>query len=108
MRPFACCCSFPDVPACSLRVLHCSRPLRRLLPHRAQYHPGNPGFLDVAYATYPEPASDDGWTTLAVVPDYWPHRQAQQTNYSIVVAAPDVDCAHCVLRVRYHPSESPP
>ena len=51
------------------------------------------------------PRSED-FTTLATVPDYWPHLQAQQTNFTVVVKVPDISCAHCTLRVRYHPNST--
>jgi hypothetical protein len=67
------------------------------------YNPGWPGYLDVAYSTIPNPTSDDNFTMLAVVPDFWAHLQAAQTNFSVPVLVPTLDCAHCVLRVRYLP-----
>ena len=51
-------------------------------------------------APFPEPTSDDNFTTLYVLPDYWAHLQAAQTNFSVAVLVPNIDCAHCVLRVR--------
>jgi len=68
------------------------------------YSPGHPGFLDVSYAKGPNPQSSD-FITLATVPDYWPWLQVSQTNFSIPVSVPDIDCTHCVIRVRYHPNK---
>jgi len=68
------------------------------------YNPGWPGYIDVAYAVGPNPKSGD-FKLLAQISDYWPHLQAKQTNFSIPISVPNVDCPHCVIRVRYHPNK---
>lgn len=68
------------------------------------YNPGHAGFIDVAYAQGPNPQSSD-FIPLATVPDFWPWMQASQTNFSIPVSVPNIDCPHCVIRVRYHPNK---
>lgn len=65
------------------------------------------GFIDVAYAPGPNPQSSD-FIPLATVPDFWPWMQASQTNFSIPVSVPNIDCPHCVIRVRYHPNSASP
>ena len=70
------------------------------------YNPGWPGFLDVAWAIGTNQTSDDGFTILSQIPDYWPHLQAQQTNFSVPILVPNIDCDHCTLRVRYHPNSA--
>jgi hypothetical protein len=35
---------------------------------------------------------------LATVPDFWPHLQAAQTNFSVPVLVPNVDCKQCILQ----------
>jgi len=69
------------------------------------YNPANPGFMDVAIFMGADPTSDDNFTTLAVLPDYWAHLQAAQSNFTVPVLLPNIDCEHCTLRVRYHPNK---
>jgi len=68
------------------------------------YNPGNPGFIEISFAPNPNPQEKD-FVVLKRIRDYWPHNQAQQTNFTIPVQFPFVDCDACVLRVRYHPNK---
>ena len=109
---------------------HLTMPDAQFQQNLNHYNPGWPGYLDVSWgvcaavrratrvsasapraqsirmpaaacaAPFPEPTSDDNFTTLYVLPDYWAHLQASQTNFSVAVLVPNIDCAHCVLRVR--------
>ena len=69
------------------------------------YNPGHAGFLDVGIAPFFPATSDDNFTVLATIPDYWSHWQGSQTNFSIPVVIPSTPCDHCVLRIRYNPNK---
>eukprot|EP00052_Salpingoeca_macrocollata_P031233 m.322274 g.322274 ORF g.322274 m.322274 type:complete len:542 (+) comp26676_c0_seq1:124-1749(+) len=66
------------------------------------YEVGFPGYIDVGYSTKTNPTSDDDFVVLAVVADTNWHQQSHQQNYTLTFAAPNVECAHCVMRVRYN------
>jgi len=76
--------------------------LQQALNH---YQPGDEGWIDVSYAASATPATDAEFTVIARIPDVYKHMQAAQTNYTVPVAVPDVDVAHGVLMVRYHPNK---
>eukprot|EP00158_Paraphelidium_tribonemae_P000153 Partr_v1_DN1861_c0_g1_i1_m45594 putative Chitin binding domain len=69
------------------------------------WNPGWPGIMDVAIAASAAAGDAGNWTTLTSVPDYWPHLQAAQTNFTVPVYVPNEPCAGCVLRVRYLPNK---
>jgi hypothetical protein len=69
------------------------------------WNPGWPGIMDVAIAASAAAGDAGNWTTLTSVPDYWPHLQAAQTNFTVPVYVPNEPCIGCVLRVRYLPNK---
>uniref|UniRef100_A0A6B2L247 Uncharacterized protein n=1 Tax=Arcella intermedia TaxID=1963864 RepID=A0A6B2L247_9EUKA len=69
------------------------------------YNPGWPGYLDVSYAVGSSLPNDDPFVVLDRIPDYWSHAQSSQTNFSVPVLIPAVQCDWCTLRVRYHPNK---
>lgn len=60
--------------------------------------------MDVSFATAAGAVAGD-WSVLTTIPDYWSHLQASQTNFSIPIVVPDLDCDACVFRVRYSPNK---
>jgi hypothetical protein len=69
------------------------------------YNPGYPGFLDISYAVGSTPPNQDSFILLEEVPDRWTHLQAAQTNFSVPILIPNMDCIWCTLQVRYHPNK---
>eukprot|EP01006_Ploeotia_vitrea_P062653 TRINITY_DN84185_c0_g1_i1.p1 TRINITY_DN84185_c0_g1~~TRINITY_DN84185_c0_g1_i1.p1 ORF type:complete len:521 (-),score=97.91 TRINITY_DN84185_c0_g1_i1:56-1420(-) len=65
------------------------------------YNPGNPGFIDVAVAPY----GSNNFQTLQSIPDFWAHLQRHQQNFSVPIPMPNINCPHCVMRIRYHPNK---
>eukprot|EP00761_Pharyngomonas_kirbyi_P003362 gb/GECH01003366.1/.p1 GENE.gb/GECH01003366.1/~~gb/GECH01003366.1/.p1 ORF type:complete len:458 (+),score=112.03 gb/GECH01003366.1/:1-1374(+) len=68
------------------------------------YNPGHPGFMDIAWAEGSNP-SDSDFKVVSRVNDWWSHSQADQTNFTVHANVPNIDCDHCVLRVRYVPNK---
>ncbi|XP_046346789.2 uncharacterized protein LOC124127434 [Haliotis rufescens] len=62
------------------------------------YSVGYSGYMDVAIA----PLSSSDFQLLAVVSDKYVYAQDHQRNYTVVVSVPDMECDHCVIRVRYN------
>ena len=60
--------------------------------------------MSVSWAPFPDVA-DANFTELTRIPDYWPHLQAMQTNFSVTFMVPDVEIPHAVLRVIYAPNK---
>lgn len=69
------------------------------------YNPGWQGTLDVSWGNGFNQTSDSEFTIATVVPDYWAHFQAEQTNFTIAVPVPTTPCPHCTMRVRYVPNK---
>jgi hypothetical protein len=69
------------------------------------YEPGYPGFMDISWSLIPNPTSDNDFFTLDVIPDFNAHMQWNQQNFSRTITVPNVDCPHCVLRMRYAPNK---
>ncbi|CAH1799035.1 unnamed protein product [Owenia fusiformis] len=63
------------------------------------YTVGFPGFMDVALGI--DEKDPNNFTVLAVVQDDNFHAQDHQQNYTAAVVLPNIDCSHCVLRMRY-------
>ncbi|XP_038062919.1 uncharacterized protein LOC119733409 [Patiria miniata] len=63
------------------------------------YEVGYPGYMDVALANNSNPYAH--FDIMGVFGDVNEHAQDNQQNYSLPVVLPDIDCSHCVLRVRY-------
>ena len=59
------------------------------------YEPGWPGWMDISFACNDSGSisSADQFTQLRVVPDFYAHFQATQTNYSMEVELPDTTCS---------------
>eukprot|EP01089_Gocevia_fonbrunei_P017992 TRINITY_DN599_c0_g1_i3.p1 TRINITY_DN599_c0_g1~~TRINITY_DN599_c0_g1_i3.p1 ORF type:complete len:149 (-),score=31.62 TRINITY_DN599_c0_g1_i3:43-489(-) len=76
------------------------------------WYPNNPGFMDVAIANNPETTNATDFVQFGkTVPDYNANNMATQTNFTISGFLPDIDCDHCVLRLRYashNPDEAVP
>ncbi|CAH1799012.1 unnamed protein product [Owenia fusiformis] len=69
------------------------------------YSVGFPGYMDIALAQ----SDSANFTLLTVVRDENFHAQDHQQNYTAAVVFPNIDCDHCVLRMRYQshkPGES--
>lgn len=62
------------------------------------YAVGFPGYMDLAVAPY----NSDNWITLAVMQDEYLHEKYHAQNFTAVVILPNMDCPHCVLRIRYN------
>lgn len=63
------------------------------------YDIGFPGYIDISIAT-----SDDvkaAFHIEATIGDKYEYSQAHQHNYSIPINVPNIQCDHCVLRMRY-------
>jgi hypothetical protein len=69
------------------------------------YSIGNRGWIDIGLSDKPNPQSDDDFEVLETFPDYNAYHQWTQTNFSVDVVLPDIDCPACVLRIRYHPNK---
>eukprot|EP01116_Phalansterium_solitarium_P002429 TRINITY_DN1244_c1_g1_i1.p1 TRINITY_DN1244_c1_g1~~TRINITY_DN1244_c1_g1_i1.p1 ORF type:complete len:496 (+),score=191.61 TRINITY_DN1244_c1_g1_i1:69-1556(+) len=69
------------------------------------YNPGWQGTLDVSFGTGFNQTSDKDFTIVSVIPDFWAHLQASQTNFTVAVPVPATPCPHCTLRVRYVPNK---
>lgn len=68
--------------------------------HLNYYYSPNPGQLDISFALGPDPNEND-FRTLSSFNDYNPMNFNTQTNFSIQVQLPNIECDQCVLRVRY-------
>jgi len=69
----------------------------------------NPGKLVVDFAATADPVEDDFTSLGDAISDYNALNEITQTNFTIKIAVPDVDCEHGVLRLRYvsqNPSEN--
>ena len=64
------------------------------------YYPVNPGRLDISFALGLDPNEED-FHELNSFNDYNPMNHNTQTNFSIEVQLPNIECEQCVLRVRY-------
>jgi len=69
------------------------------------YEPGYPGFMDIAYSTNSSATEDEQFFVLAVIPDFNAHMQLNQRNFSYTITVPNIQCAQCVLRMRYAPNK---
>jgi hypothetical protein len=69
------------------------------------YTIGNSGRIDIALSYLENPSKDEDFHVLDQISDYYAYRQWTRTNYSLTVNMPDIDCKHCVLRVRYLPNK---
>ncbi|XP_033113309.1 uncharacterized protein LOC117113913 [Anneissia japonica] len=62
------------------------------------YELGYPGYMDIAYAM----ATDmNDFHVVAIIGDVNEYAQSHQRNYSIPIMIPNIDCPHCVIRLRY-------
>ncbi|XP_071954895.1 uncharacterized protein [Antedon mediterranea] len=62
------------------------------------YETGFPGYMDISYAM----ATDmNDFHTVAIIGDVNEYAQYHQRNYTIPIMIPNIDCSHCVLRLRY-------
>ena len=68
--------------------------------HLNHYYPLNPGQLDISFAIGLDPPEED-FSILKSFNDYNPMNHNTQTNFSIEIQLPNIECEHCVLRVRY-------
>jgi hypothetical protein len=64
------------------------------------FYVGNPGELKVDFANVPNPTEADFYD-LVDLHDYNAMNEISQTNFTLRVAVPDIECSHCVLRLRY-------
>jgi hypothetical protein len=64
------------------------------------YHE-NPGSLVADFAVGPDPEEGDFSPLGQPIPDYNAMNMITQTNFTVSVTVPNVDCPHCVLRMRY-------
>lgn len=62
---------------------------------------GSPGILEWAVSLTADPQSDDQFEVLGTINDYDAYHEWTQTNVTLNVILPNVDCPHAVLRVRY-------
>lgn len=61
----------------------------------------NPGSIVVDFANVPDPVESDFTQLGNPITDWNAMNMITQTNFTIPVKVPNVDCDHCVLRVRY-------
>jgi len=64
------------------------------------YYIQNPGKLVADFANAADPTEAD-FTELGSIHDYNAMNEITQTNFTLSVPIPNVDCEHCVLRMRY-------
>lgn len=69
------------------------------------YNVGHPGYLKLAWSCGVNQTSDMQFTDLTGVPDYWAHWQSTQTNFSLAVSVPNVNCPLATLQGMYHPNK---
>ena len=65
------------------------------------YSVGSPGILDWAVSLSADPQSDAEFEVLGSIQDYDAYHEWTQTNLTLKIVLPNVDCPHAVLRVRY-------
>lgn len=65
------------------------------------FYDKNPGSLVADFAVGPDPAEDDFTPLGQPIPDYNAMNMITQTNFTVSVTVPNVDCPHCVMRMRY-------
>eukprot|EP01116_Phalansterium_solitarium_P020650 TRINITY_DN6149_c0_g1_i2.p1 TRINITY_DN6149_c0_g1~~TRINITY_DN6149_c0_g1_i2.p1 ORF type:complete len:513 (+),score=136.27 TRINITY_DN6149_c0_g1_i2:49-1539(+) len=106
-KPGALACYQPDAPcgdapatAPTVTVRQGSSYTVLLQQNVNHFNAGWRGHIDIAWAMTPN-ATDDDFTVVQVIPDFWAHMKDTQTNFSVAVRVPDVPCTHCVLRARY-------
>ncbi|EDV23529.1 uncharacterized protein TRIADDRAFT_58259 [Trichoplax adhaerens] len=63
------------------------------------YEIGYPGYMDISYA-----AGNDSkpFVVLAVIMDFYAYAQSNRQNYTVPITIPNINCSHCVLRIRYN------
>lgn len=67
------------------------------------YEVGFPGYIDVSYSRNLNPTNESEFINLYTLSDPNYLLQSKQTNISLYVSVPNIDCAHCILRTRYVP-----
>eukprot|EP00047_Mylnosiga_fluctuans_P002063 m.223022 g.223022 ORF g.223022 m.223022 type:complete len:527 (-) comp10863_c0_seq1:43-1623(-) len=74
------------------------------------YEVGYPGYIDLSWTSNLNPTNESDFTVIGIISDTNFHQQAYQNNLTFWAQAPNINCAHCILRVRYisHKPEVPP
>jgi len=65
------------------------------------FYDKNPGSLVADFAVGPDPSEEDFSPLGQPIPDYNAMNMITQTNFTVSVTVPNVDCPHCVVRMRY-------
>lgn len=64
------------------------------------FYQENPGRLQADFAEVPNPTEEDFYP-LGQIADWNGYNMITQTNFTLNVDVPNIDCEHCVLRMRY-------
>eukprot|EP00048_Salpingoeca_helianthica_P015086 m.224955 g.224955 ORF g.224955 m.224955 type:complete len:530 (-) comp16590_c0_seq1:123-1712(-) len=67
------------------------------------YEVGYPGYIDISYTRKLNPTNESDFVTLYTLSDINYHMQSKQTNFTVYINNPRINCAHCILRIRYVP-----
>lgn len=65
------------------------------------FYKEDPGSLVADFAVGPDPSEDDFSPLGDPIPDYNAMNEITQTNFTVTVNVPNMDCEHCVVRMRY-------
>eukprot|EP00164_Ancoracysta_twista_P001490 GFYU01001951.1.p1 GENE.GFYU01001951.1~~GFYU01001951.1.p1 ORF type:complete len:563 (-),score=208.14 GFYU01001951.1:43-1689(-) len=65
------------------------------------YSTGHRGYFEFSFTKLSDPQSEDDFEVLSVLPDYQAYHEWTQTNFTVSIAVPKVECSHCVFRFRY-------
>jgi len=101
-RPYAECGRQVDPPSPDTTVQGGATLTVRLQQNFNHWYPQNPGWLDAALAVKVPITNTTKWLPFGNrVPDFNANNMVTQTNFTITDVVPNMDCSHCVLRVRY-------
>ena len=65
------------------------------------FYQDNPGRLQADFAEVADPTEEDFYPLGEPIADWNGYNMITQTNFTIPVQIPNIDCEHCVLRMRY-------
>ena len=66
------------------------------------FYQENPGYLQADFSEIADPTSDEDFYPIGTnIPDWQGLNMITQSNFTMTVTVPNVDCEHCVLRMRY-------
>jgi len=59
----------------------------------------------VGFSQLSNPQSDSDFETIDHFVDYYAYQQWTQTNLTLQIAVPNIECAHCVIQIKYQPKK---